>query len=226
MALAFSDRLLTIAATATLVSAGWIVFGSLWLGIDPRPAGEEAAAPVPVPAEEPTSAAAAFREPAGEAASEAAQASPPERARTARLMIPVLDVSAAELIDNFADRRDTGGRLHEAIDIMAPEGTSVVAAAPGIIERLFQSEVGGNTIYIRSNDRRTIHYYAHLHEYAPGLREGQRVRRGQRLGSVGSTGRSDPEAPHLHFAILLTTPRAEWWEPATAVNPYRLLVGE
>ena len=156
---------------------------------------------------------------------DAVEISEPNRAQTATLMIPVLDVSADELVDTYSDERGGGERLHEAIDIMAPAGTSVVAAAPGTIERLFRSDAGGNTVYVRSNDRETIHYYAHLDEYAPGLREGQRVRRGQRLGTVGTTGNADAEAPHLHFAILRTLPRAEWWEPSTALNPYPLLAG-
>jgi hypothetical protein len=40
---------------------------------------------------------------------------------------------------------------------------------------------------------------------------------------VGSSGNADPAAPHLHFAILRTSPEAEWWEPTTAINPYPLL---
>ncbi|RPF72621.1 M23 family metallopeptidase [Aurantiacibacter spongiae] len=144
-------------------------------------------------------------------------------AEVAQLMIPVLDVSASDLRDTFADERGGGSRLHEAMDIMAPAGTSVVAAAPGTIERLFLSDAGGKTVYVRSEDRKTIYYYAHLAEYAPGLNEGQVVRRGQRLGSVGSSGNASPDAPHLHFEVMRTTPAAEWWEPATSVNPYPLL---
>ena len=71
--------------------------------------------------------------------------------------------------------------------------------------------------------RETIYYYAHLDEYAEGLKEGQRVRRGQRLGTVGSSGNASEDAPHLHFAIMQTTKDAEWWEPANALNPYTLL---
>jgi len=56
------------------------------------------------------------------------------------------------------------------------------------------------------------------------LNEGQQVRRGQRLGTVGSTGNAEPEEPHLHFEVMRTTPDAQWWEPATSVNPYPLLV--
>jgi murein DD-endopeptidase MepM/ murein hydrolase activator NlpD len=106
---------------------------------------------------------------------------------------------------------------------MAPAGTPVVAADAGTVEKLFLSEAGGNTIYVRSTDRRTIHYYAHLQAYAAGLAEGQPVRRGQRLGTVGSTGNADPAAPHLHFAILRIAPEAHWWEPTTAIDPFPLL---
>ncbi|RJY10187.1 M23 family metallopeptidase [Aurantiacibacter aquimixticola] len=162
---------------------------------------------------------------------QAAQTTPGDRTepsvqseeQASNLMIPVLGVSASDLTDNFEDERGGGTRLHEAIDIMAEAGTSVVSVAPGTVERLFRSDQGGNTVYIRSEDRETIYYYAHLDEYAPGLNEGMTVRRGQRLGTVGSSGNADPEAPHLHFEVMRTTAEAEWWEPSTSVNPYPLL---
>jgi len=109
---------------------------------------------------------------------------------------------------------------------MAPLGTTVRAAGAGKVEKLFRSKAGGNTIYVRTSDGSTIHYYAHLDEYAEGLKEGQRIRRGQRLGTVGSSGNAARDTPHLHFAILQTTADAQWWEPANAINPYSLLAGE
>lgn len=204
------DRLLTIIVTATLTSAGWILFGSTYTSrwLDEEPSRAQAAADV----------------------SAGAAATPAVAARTGQpgtgLLIPVAGIRAGQLVDSFADERGDGDRLHEAIDIMAPRGTAVVAAGPGTVERLFRSEAGGNTIYVRSNDRRTIHFYAHLETYAGGLDEGDVVARGQMLGTVGSSGNADEEGPHLHFAILRTTPDAEWWEPASAVNPYPLLAGE
>ena len=150
-------------------------------------------------------------------------AQPVDASKASELMIPVLNVRPDELSDTYTDSRAGGTRLHEAIDIMAPKGTTIVAAAPGEVEKLFQSDAGGLTIYIRSADGRTIHYYAHLDEYAKGLTEGQKVRRGQRIGTVGSSGNASADAPHLHFAILQTTEDAAWWEPANAVNPYPLL---
>jgi len=138
-----------------------------------------------------------------------------------------MNVRASDLSDTFLEERsEEGGRLHEALDIMAPRGTSIVAAGPGTVAKLHRSAAGGNSIYIRSQDKQTIHFYAHLDEYAEGIREGQRIRRGQRLGTVGSTGNASPDTPHLHFAILRTTADAEWWEPANAVNPYPMLTGD
>ena len=108
---------------------------------------------------------------------------------------------------------------------MAAEGTPVIAAAPGKVEKLFLSKPGGMTIYVRSPDGRMIYYYAHLRDYAPGLAEGQQVTAGQRLGSVGHTGNASPDGPHLHFALMQTTPEAKWYQPTVALNPYPLLVG-
>lgn len=199
MALNLVDRVLTVAVTATLTSAAWIVALS----------GTEREAPSPpVPAREARDAS-------------APPAAPVSPNRT--WVVPVAGIAPDRLTDTFDDVRGGGTRTHEALDIPAPAGTAVVAAAPGTVEKLFVSDEGGNTIYIRSSDRRMLHYYAHLQNYAPGLREGVPVERGQRLGSVGSSGNADPAAPHLHFAIIRTSPDAEWWEPAEPVNPYPML---
>jgi murein DD-endopeptidase MepM/ murein hydrolase activator NlpD len=140
------------------------------------------------------------------------------------LLIPVAGISASQIEDTFGDAR--GDSRHEALDIMAPAGTPVVAAADGTIEKLFVSGDGGNSVYIRSGDRSILYYYAHLQAYGPGLREGQPVARGQALGTVGSTGNADSAAPHLHFAIVRTSADAEWWKPGVAMNPYPLLVSD
>ncbi len=140
-------------------------------------------------------------------------------------VIPVEGVRASQLTDTFKQAREGGLRVHDAIDIMAPRGTPVLAVASGRIEKLFLSKAGGNTIYQRSPDGGTIFYYAHLDAYAPGLAEGQAVRAGQRIGTVGFSGNADPAGPHLHFAVLRTMPKAKWHEPATPVNPYPMLGG-
>lgn len=224
------DRILTIVITATLTSAVWIVAGgSLIENADSASQRDHTRPADAAPSPSPTVTVSAGEEtPVSQQARESrplntqfAQPVAPDKA--GELMVPVLNIRPADLSDTYTDSRGGGSRLHEAIDIMAPKGTSVVAAAPGEIEKLFRSDAGGNTIYVRSKDGRTIHYYAHMDAYAPGLKEGQRVRRGQRLGTVGSTGNVSPDAPHLHFAILQTTKDAAWWEPANAVNPYPLL---
>ena len=143
----------------------------------------------------------------------------------AGMAIPVAGIDLDQLVDTYTQSRAGGSRQHDAIDIMAPAGTPVVAAAAGRVERLFYSEGGGGiTAYVKSEDGRWIYYYAHLQEYAPGLSEGQRVERGQPVGRVGSTGNASVRGPHLHFAINRMAPGERWWQ-GTAVNPYPLLTG-
>jgi murein DD-endopeptidase MepM/ murein hydrolase activator NlpD len=141
------------------------------------------------------------------------------------LAIPVAGVKAGDLLDTFTQAR-AGGRPHDAIDIMAPHGTPVVAAAPGKVEKLFFSKGGGGiTAYVRSPDGLWTYYYAHLQDYAPGLREGEPVKIGEPIGRVGSTGNANPAGPHLHFAIHRMAPGEKWYQ-GTAVNPYPLLAGK
>ena len=144
----------------------------------------------------------------------------------AGLAIPVAGIEAKELSDTYTQARAGGARVHDAIDIMAPHGTPVLAAAPGKVEKLFFSKGGGGiTVYVRSDDGRWIYYYAHLEEYAPGLTEGQKVSRGARLGSVGSTGNANPTGPHLHFAVHQMAKDEDWHE-GSPVNPYPLLASK
>ena len=143
----------------------------------------------------------------------------------AGLAIPVAGVKPDQLVDTYSQARAGGARVHDAIDIMAAAGTPVVAAAPGTVEKLFFSEGGGGiTAYVRSPDRRWIYYYAHLQDYAPGLREGQAVARGTPIGHVGSTGNANPAGPHLHFAVHRMS-AGEPWHEGSPVNPYPLLAG-
>ena len=144
----------------------------------------------------------------------------------AGLALPVAGVKPAQLSDTYTQARAGGARIHDAIDIMAPEGTPVAAAADGTVEKLFFSSGGGGiTAYVRSPDQRWIYYYAHLQGYAPGLAEGQRVKRGQLIGRVGHTGNASPGGPHLHFAIHRMQPGEKWYQ-GSAINPFPLLAGK
>ena len=140
------------------------------------------------------------------------------------LALPVIGVKPDQLIDTF-DAARAAGRRHDAIDIMAAEGTPVIAAADGTIEKFFNSARGGITIYERSADQKWMYYYAHLSAYAPGLAEGQQVKRGQVIARVGHSGDASAAGPHLHFAINVMGPNDRWWN-GTAINPYPLLAGK
>ena len=141
-----------------------------------------------------------------------------------KLAVPVAGVDSNQLVDTFRQARDEG-RPHDAIDIIAARGTPVIAAAPGIIEKLFASERGGKTVYIRSPDQRLTYYYAHLDRYRAGLSEGQSIATGQMLGTVGSTGNADPSSPHLHFAMSRMQPDEKWYQ-GVPINPYPALRGD
>ncbi len=140
------------------------------------------------------------------------------------LAIPGTGIKADQLTDT-SDAARGAGRRHDAIDIMADEGTPVIASADGTIEKLFNSVRGGQTIYVRSPDQKWQYYYAHLSAYAPGLHEGQQVKRGQVIGRVGHTGDASAEGPHLHLAINSMAPGERWWQ-GTPINPYPLLAGK
>jgi peptidoglycan LD-endopeptidase LytH len=127
-------------------------------------------------------------------------------------VVPVAGVEASALVSTFDEARGDGTRRHQAMDIMAPRGTPVLAAVDGRIVKLFTSAAGGLTIYQFDEAERYCYYYAHLDAYAPDLTEGQDVARGQIIGFVGSTGNAAPDAPHLHFAIHRLGPDKRWWE--------------
>jgi peptidoglycan LD-endopeptidase LytH len=143
-----------------------------------------------------------------------------DRAASTSLGMPVAGVDARKLRSNFSEAR--GNHIHEALDIMAPRGTEVRAVADGNVVKLFNSKPGGLTVYQFDDSRTWCYYYAHLDGYAPGLKDGTQLRKGDLLGYVGSTGDASPTAPHLHFAVFQLGPEKHWWQ-GTAVDPLPLL---
>ena len=138
-----------------------------------------------------------------------------------KLMIPVAGIKLGNLQDTYTQSR-SGGRVHNAIDIMAAAGTPVVAAADGEIAKFFDSNLGGITIYQWSSDRKYVYYYAHLQRRADNLQEKAFVKQGTVIGYVGDTGNSGAGNYHLHFSIIVPTDPTRHWE-GTNLNPYPLL---
>lgn len=136
------------------------------------------------------------------------------------IIIPVKGVIRSAIRDSFDEGR--GDHRHEAIDILAPRGTPVIAADAGVVTKLFTSDAGGLTIYVFDPDERFCYYYAHLDRYAGDLHEGQQLRRGQVIGYVGTSGNAREDTPHLHFALIRLDVEKRRWK-GTYVNPYPLL---
>jgi murein DD-endopeptidase MepM/ murein hydrolase activator NlpD len=138
------------------------------------------------------------------------------------MIIPVAGASVSQLRDTFDEGRD-GGRVHRALDIMAPRGTPVLSADSGRILRISNSPLGGNTIYATDPLGRVVYYYAHLDSYQPGLTQGGVVARGDTLGFVGTTGNAPKDTPHLHFQVMRMPSDGKYWD-GEPINPYPLIL--
>jgi murein DD-endopeptidase MepM/ murein hydrolase activator NlpD len=129
--------------------------------------------------------------------------------------LPLEAFDRAKYRDTFLAKRGKH-KKHHAIDLPAPRGTPVVAVADGTIERLGRDKRGGKVIYLRDETGKYTFFYAHLARHEKGLKPGDHVVKGQRLGDVGSTGHVIG-GPHLHFAIFRDEDAAG---RALVVNPY------
>jgi murein DD-endopeptidase MepM/ murein hydrolase activator NlpD len=145
-----------------------------------------------------------------------------ERLREKELLIPVAGVAPSRIEDSFTEQRDGGERKHNALDILAPRNTPILAADDGTILRMSTNALGGITIYATDRDHQFVYYYAHLDHYQRGLTAGRSIQKGDTLGFVGTTGNAPKDVPHLHFQIMLWPSDGKWWN-GEPVNPYPVL---
>ena len=138
-----------------------------------------------------------------------------------RIRVPIDGEDIESLRGGFAEKRDAGGRPHEAVDMLAPRNTPVHAVESGTIAKLFTSKAGGLTIYQFDPDGRFCYYYAHLERYADGLKDGQAVSQGDVIGYVGTTGNAPTNTPHLHFAVFELNADKHWWQ-GRPLDPYQV----
>jgi hypothetical protein len=115
------------------------------------------------------------------------------------LSLPVEGANRSSIQSYFLAPRDGGRREHHGVDIFAPRGTPVVAAAGGLVASVADNRLGGRVVWVvrpRAGER---HYYAHLDEQL--VSPGTPVDAGDVLGTVGTTGNARGGPPHLHFGI-------------------------
>lgn len=117
----------------------------------------------------------------------------------AQLAFPVEGHGVRAIQSVFGVARDGGRREHHGVDIFAPRGTPVLAAAAGTINRVEVTNLGGKVVWLRDPVRNANLYYAHLDSQA--VRSGERVEIGDTLGFVGNTGNARTTPPHLHFGV-------------------------
>ena len=111
-------------------------------------------------------------------------------------------INGARLSSPFGMRKhpiDGFNKMHKGTDFAAPTGTPIMASGSGVIKKAGWCGGGGNCVVIKHNSTyQTI--YAHMSKFANGIRSGVRVKQGQTIGYVGSTGKST--GPHLHYEVL------------------------
>jgi murein DD-endopeptidase MepM/ murein hydrolase activator NlpD/SH3-like domain-containing protein len=134
---------------------------------------------------------------------------------TATLTFPLEGRDGRRISSSFGDPRGAGDREHQGIDIFAPRGTQVIAAADGWVSSAGTNSLGGNVVWIRTR-RGTSHYYAHLDRHLVG--RGAHVQAGEPVGTVGNSGNARTTAPHLHFGI--------YRRGSGAVDPFPFLFTE
>lgn len=121
----------------------------------------------------------------------------------AKIAMPLAQVSRTQIANTWHAVRGTD-RLHEGQDIFAPKGTPVLSATKGLVYKIGENNLGGQTVSVMGAGGR-VYYYAHLDSYAPNLTEGDFVTAQTVLGYVGTTGNAQGTPPHLHFGIYTSS---------------------
>ena len=112
-------------------------------------------------------------------------------------------INGARLSSSFGMRKhpiDGFNKMHRGTDFAAPKGTPIMASGNGIVKKAGWCGGGGNCVKIKHNSTyETV--YAHMSKFARGIKKGVRVKQGQTIGYVGSTGKST--GPHLHYEVIV-----------------------
>jgi murein DD-endopeptidase MepM/ murein hydrolase activator NlpD len=146
-----------------------------------------------------------------------------EYLRARGIGLPVAGADMSKVEDSFNEPRD-GGRVHRAIDILAPRGTPILSADDGKILRMTTSNLGGISMYTVDSESRLVYYYAHMDHYNDAMSPGRTIARGDTLGYVGTTGNAPKDTPHLHFQVMRWPADGKYWN-GDPIDPYAALGG-
>jgi len=173
--------------------------------------------PVPLPESVPAGTATSSDAPAGVASAS------DEYLRTRHIVLPVAGADMSRVEDSYSEPRD-GGRMHRAIDILAPRGTPILSADDGKILRMSTNALGGISMYTVDSENRLVYYYAHMDHYNDAMSPGRSIVKGDTLGYVGTTGNAPKDTPHLHFQVMRWPADGKYWN-GDPIDPYDALGG-
>jgi murein DD-endopeptidase MepM/ murein hydrolase activator NlpD len=113
------------------------------------------------------------------------------------ILFPLEEKSLSDVVSGYGENRNQGGRKHEGIDIPSAKGTPVIAVTDGVILKVANKGNGGKQIWLKGDS--LTYFYAHLDGW--NVEQGEKVKRGDKIGTVGNTGNASKTLPHLHFGI-------------------------
>jgi len=176
----------------------------------------------PTPEAAPQPASSVAPQPASDGTTSVVSASD-EYLRTRAIVLPVAGADMSKVEDSFYEPRD-GGRVHRAIDILAPRGTPILSADDGKILRMTTNGLGGISMYTVDSESRLVYYYAHMDHYNDAMSPGRAIVKGDTLGYVGTTGNAPKDTPHLHFQVMRWPADGKYWN-GDPIDPYEALGG-
>lgn len=132
-----------------------------------------------------------------------------------QIIFPVKGRGLGDIVSYFGDPRAGGKRKHEGVDIAAPRGTAVLAVADGIVDKVKEGGSGGRQVWLVLDNGWEV-YYAHLNTQL--VKQGDLVKAGDLIGTVGNTGNAINAGPHLHFCLYPSRQKP--------VNPLLYLPGQ
>jgi len=139
--------------------------------------------------------------------------------RAKHLGLPIAGFDIERVKGSFDEVHN--GAKHGAADMLAPRNTPILAVENGTLVKLFLSKPGGITIYEADPSGKYVYYYAHLEKYADNLHDGDKVKKGQIIGYVGTSGNAPANTPHLHFSVGVGDALKKWWQ-TTDLDPYQI----
>jgi murein DD-endopeptidase MepM/ murein hydrolase activator NlpD len=139
----------------------------------------------------------AFKDPAIKRVKKSARINRISDKSTVSILFPLEEKSLSDVVSGYGENRSQGKRKHEGIDIPSSKGTAVIAVSDGVIIKVADKGNAGKQVWLKGGT--FTYFYAHLDGWH--VKKGQKVKKGDKIATVGNSGNASKTLPHLHFGI-------------------------